>query len=106
MVGGSGGQFGSGAERMLNRHRELEFHVDAEMILYGRTKPDAKVTLGGEPIKLRPDGSFTVRQPMPDKRQVLPVVASTADGVEQRTIVIAVERNTKVLEPMVREAND
>jgi uncharacterized protein len=99
-------QFGSGAERVLNRHRELEFHVDAEMILYGRTKPDAKVTLGGEPIKLRPDGSFTVRQPMPDKRQVLPVVASTPDGVEQRTIVIAVERNTKVLEPMVRESNE
>src|SRR5262245_27222883 len=99
-------QFGSGAERVLNRHRDLEFRVDAEMILYGRTKPDAKVTLGGEPIKLRPDGSFTVRQPMPDKRQVLPVVASTPDGVEQRTIVIAVERNTKVLEPMVRESNE
>jgi len=100
------GQFGSGAERILNRNRDLDFHVDAEMILYGRTKPDAKVTLCGEPIKLRPDGSFTVRQPMPDKRQVLPVVASTPDGVEQRTIVIAVERNTKVLEPMVRETND
>ncbi len=99
-------QFGSGAERVLNRHRDLEFSVDAEMILYGRTKPDAKVTLGGEPIKLRPDGSFTVRQPLPDKRQVLPVVASSPDGVEQRTIVIAIERNTKVLEPMVRETND
>lgn len=106
MGNASSGQFGSGAERMLNRHRDLEFHVDAEMILYGRTKPDAKVTLGGEPIKLRPDGSFTVRQPMPDRRQVLPVVASTPDGVEQRTIVIAVERNTKVLEPMVRENNE
>jgi hypothetical protein len=106
MGNASTGQFGSGAERMLNRHRELEFHVDAEMILYGRTRPDAKVTLSGEPIKIRPDGSFTVRQPLPDKRQVLPVVASTADGVEQRTIVIAVERNTKVLEPMVREHNE
>ena len=106
MGNAASGQFGSGAERVLNRHRDLDFHVDAEMILYGRTKPDAKVTLGGEPIKLRPDGSFTVRQPMPDKRQVLPVVASTPDGVEQRTIVIAVERNTKVLEPMVRESND
>ena len=83
-----------------------DFHVDAEMILYGRTKPDAKVMLGGEPIKLRQDGSFTVRLAMPDKRQVLPVVASTPDGVQQRTIVIAVERNTKVLEPMVREANE
>ena len=102
----SSSQFGSGAERALNRHRDLDFHVDAEMILYGRTKPDAKVMLGGEPIKLRPDGSFTVRLAMPDKRQVLPVVASTPDGVEQRTIVIAVERNTKVLEPMVRESNE
>jgi hypothetical protein len=106
MGNAASGQFGSGAERVLNRHRDLEFHVDAEMILYGRTKPDAKVTVSGEPIKLRPDGSFTVRQPMPDRRQVLPVVASTPDGVEQRTIVIAVERNTKVLEPMVRENND
>jgi hypothetical protein len=99
----SSAQFGSGAERVLNRHRDLDFHVDAEMILYGRTKPDAKVSIAGEPIKLRPDGSFTVRLAMPDKRQVLPVVACTRDGVEQRTIVIAVERNTKVLEPMVRE---
>ena len=57
-------------------------------------------------FKLRGDGSFTVRLAMPDKRQVLPVVASTPDGVEQRTIVIAVERNTKVLEPMLREIND
>jgi uncharacterized protein len=99
-------QFGGGAERVLNRHRDLEFHVDAEMILYGRTKADARVTLGGEPVKLRPDGQFTVRLPLPDKRQVLPVVASSVDGVEQRTIVIAVERNTKVLEPMLRETND
>jgi hypothetical protein len=99
-------QFGGGAERVLNKHRDLEFHVDAEMILYGRTKADARVTLGGEPVKLRSDGQFTVRMPLPDKRQVLPVVASSVDGVEQRTIVIAVERNTKVLEPMLREANE
>jgi hypothetical protein len=99
-------QFGGGAERVLNKHRDLEFHVDAEMILYGRTKADARVTLGGEPVKLRADGQFTVRMPLPDKRQVLPVVASSVDGVEQRTIVIAVERNTKVLEPMLRETNE
>lgn len=99
-------QFGGGAERVLNKHRDLEFQVDAEMILYGRTKQDARVTLAGDPVKIRQDGTFTVRLPMPDKRQVLPVVASSSDGVEQRTIVIAIERNTKVLEPMVRESNE
>jgi hypothetical protein len=40
---------------------------------------------------------------LPDRRQVLPVVASSPDGVEQRTIILAVERNTKVLEAVLRE---
>ncbi len=98
--------YGVGAERMLRRDRSFEFEVDAEMIIYGASKPDAHVTLAGEPIKLRPDGTFTVRLRMPDRRQVLPVVAASADGVEQRTIVLAVERNTKVMEPMIRESNE
>ena len=99
-------QFGVGAERMLNRQRDFRFEVDAEMIIYGTTKPDAHVTLAGEPVKLRNDGTFTVRLSMPDRRQVLPVVAASSDGVEQRTIVLAVERNTKVMEPMVRESGE
>lgn len=99
-------QFGMGAERMINRQHDFDFKVDAEMILFGATKADARVTLAGEPIKLRPDGSFTLRLAMPDKRQVLPVVATSSNGIEQRTIVIAVERNTKTLEPMVREQSE
>jgi len=91
---------------MLNRQREFRFEVDAEMIVYGATKPDAYVTLAGEPVKLRPDGTFTVRLSMPDRRQVLPVVAQSADGLEQRTTVLAVERNTKTMEPMVRDPNE
>jgi len=99
-------RFGVGAERILRRKRDFQFDVDAEMVVHGQTKPDAHVTLSGEPVKLRADGSFAVRMAMPDKRQVIPVVASSRDGVEQRTIVIAVERNTKVMEPMIRESND
>ncbi|MCO6458012.1 MAG: DUF4912 domain-containing protein [Pirellulaceae bacterium] len=98
--------YGAGAEAALRRDREFRFEVDAEMIIYGASKPDAHVTLSGEPVKLRPDGTFTVRLSMPDRRQVLPVVAASADGVEQRTIVLAVERNTKVMEPMIRDGNE
>jgi uncharacterized protein len=105
-MGNGTSTFGSGAERILNRHRDFHFEVDAEMILFGHTKPDARVTLAGEPVKLRSDGSFTIRLSMPDKRQVLPVVAASPDGVEQRTVVIAIERNTKVLEPLTRELNE
>jgi hypothetical protein len=97
-------RYGVGAERLLNRQREFEFEVDAEMVIYGRTKCDARVTLAGEPVKLRDDGGFAVRLNLPDRRQVLPIVASSADGVEQRTIVLAVERNTKVMEPVIHES--
>lgn len=98
-------KYGVGAEASLKRGRDFCFEVDAEMIIYGATKPGTHVSLGGEPVELRPDGTFTVRLSMPDKRQVLPVVASSGDGVEQRTVVLAVERNTKVMEPMIREPN-
>ncbi len=100
------GPMGGASEHVIRRDRDFSFEVDAEMIIYGSTKANAHVTLGGEPVRLRPDGSFTVRKSMPDRRQVLPVVACSRDGAEQRTIVLAVERNTKVMEPQIREASD
>ncbi|HAY82742.1 MAG TPA: DUF4912 domain-containing protein [Planctomycetaceae bacterium] len=99
-------RFGNGAERALGQGSNFAFEVDAEMIIYGATNPDAHVSLTNEPVKLRPDGTFTVRLAMPDRRQVLPVVASSADGVEQRTVVLAIERNTKIMEPMLRDSAD
>lgn len=86
-----------------DRENEFQFEADAEMIVYGAARPGSQVTLAGEPVQLRPDGTFTVRLNMPDRRQVIPVVASSSDGVEQRTIVIAVERNTKRMETVVRD---
>ena len=76
------------------------------MVIFGSADASAYVTLAGEPVKLRSDGSFTVRLPLPDRRQVLPIVASSADGVEQRTTVLAVERNTKVMEPLIKQNGD
>jgi hypothetical protein len=99
-------RYGNGAPALLATSQTLRFEVDAEMIVYGVTNPDTHVSLRGEPVKIRPDGTFTVRMSLPNQRQVIPVVASAANGAEQRTIVLAVERNTKVMEPLMREAND
>jgi hypothetical protein len=44
-----------------------------------------------------------VRLDLPNRRQVIPLVAGTKDGASQRTIVVAVERNTKAMEPVDRE---
>jgi hypothetical protein len=86
--------------------RDFHFEIDAELIVYGATEPNAKVTLQGEPVQLRPDGTFTVRFSLPDSRQIIPAVAASPDGVEERTIVLAVERNTKELEPMIHDGNE
>jgi len=83
--------------------RRFNFEVDAELVVFGVTDPDARVTLKGEPVTVDPDGTFQIRFNLPERRQVFPVVASSGDGVEQRTIVLAVERNTKVMEPVIRE---
>jgi len=97
--------FGSGAFQ-FGKERKFWFQLDAELIVYGATEPTAKVTLQGEPVKLRPDGTFTMRFSLPDSRQIIPAVAQSADGIEERTIVLAVERNTKHLEPVINEVNE
>jgi hypothetical protein len=86
--------------------KPFHFQIDAELIVYGTTEPNARVTLQGEPVQLRPDGTFTVRFSLPDSRQIIPAVAASPDGGEERTIVLAVERNTKELEPMIHDNNE
>ena len=103
-VGGSlNNRFNVATEATLHGDRTVRFRVEAEMVIHGVTHPDANVTLQGAPVKLRPDGSFSVRLDLPNRRQVIPLVASTKDGASQRTIVLAVERNTKTMEPLNRE---
>jgi hypothetical protein len=97
--------FGSGAF-LAGKARKFWFQLDAELIVYGATEPRARVTLQGEPIKLRPDGTFTMRFSLPDSRQIIPATAASSDGAEERTIVLAVERNTKQLEPMLHDIQD
>jgi hypothetical protein len=98
--------FGSGGLLPGGKSRAFWFKLDAELIVYGATEPTARVTLQGEPVKLRPDGTFTMRYSLPDSRQIIPAVATSPDGVEERTIVLAVERNTKHLEPMTHEGTE
>jgi hypothetical protein len=83
-----------------------ELQVDAEMVVYGVTQPGMLVTLQGEPVTVRPDGTFRVRVDLPNKRQVLPIVTSTPEGIERQTVVLAVERNTKTMEPVGNDVED
>ncbi len=99
-------RYGIVASGNATKEQEFVFEVDSELLIYGATTPGSHVSFRGEPIDLREDGTFTVRVSLKEGRQVVPIVATRADGVEQRTTVVAFERNTKVLEALVREPED
>jgi hypothetical protein len=91
---------------LTHHETPLKFEIDAEIVVYGMTNPTARLTLQGEPVPIESDGSFSVRFHLPDSRQIIPAVASSADGGEEKTVILAVERNTKVMEPNVHDSSD
>jgi len=54
--------------------------VNAELVLYGATEPDANVSVGGRPIQMRPDGTFSFRFALPDGDHAVTVSAVSAEG--------------------------
>ena len=75
--------------------RKFWLVVNCELIVYGATEPDAKVTVQGKPISLRPDGTFSFRYALPDGKQVIPVEATSNDGIDTRRITPIVTRRTE-----------
>jgi len=75
--------------------REFFMHVNAEVIFYGGTHPDAKVTIDGKPIALAPDGSFRFHFVFPDGSYEIPIVATSPDGLESRSATLKFERGTR-----------
>ncbi|MCZ2341323.1 MAG: DUF4912 domain-containing protein [Bacteroidales bacterium] len=94
--------FGPGAA-LPGKLKKFFFDIDAQLIVVGRTDPSATVTLNNEAVKLHPDGTFAQRYTLPDSRQIIPAVATSSDGMEEQTIVLAIERNTKRLDPILHD---
>lgn len=74
--------------------RGFFMHVNAELIFYGGTDPQAQVTVNGEPITLSPDGTFHYHFVFPDGAYEIPIVAVSPDGVERRQAILRFERQT------------
>jgi len=77
--------------------------VDAHLVVHGSAAVGSCVSVAGQPVQVKPDGTFAIRMKMPERRQVLPVVAANRNGTQQRTTVLAIERNTKVMDPVATE---
>ena len=70
--------------------------ANCELIVYGATEPDATLTLRGEVIPLREDGTFTLRFELPDGLHPIPIKAVNRDGDMERNISFTVSRATTV----------
>ncbi|MEI8340707.1 MAG: DUF4912 domain-containing protein [Verrucomicrobiota bacterium] len=76
------------------RERGFFMHVNAEVIFYGGTDPDAKVWIDGKEIQLSPDGSFRYHFRFPDGDFQIPIVAQSPDKVEERSATLSFKRAT------------
>jgi hypothetical protein len=85
-----------GGEGPSGRH-SFWFNVNAELIIYGATEPDASVTIGDRPIRLREDGTFSYRFALPDGRYSLPIRATSAMGDDTRNADLEFGRDTRYL---------
>ena len=84
------------SESLQGGGRKFFFELGTELIVYGRTEPDAKVYFEGKQIELRNDGTFGMRLALPDGRIPLGFKAVSADGVDKREIITgAVREKTK-----------
>ena len=82
-----GSSFGSSFG--VAKNREFYMHVNAELIIYGGTDPQAKVQINGQKIKLREDGTFSYHFTLPDGRFFIPIEATSPDNVETRSAMLS-----------------
>ncbi len=92
MAGGASELLGGGASERQQQPRKFFFDMGTELIVYGRTEPDATVKLGDRTVSLREDGTFTLRFALPDGVIPLDFAARSRDGAETRTIQTSVQR--------------
>ena len=78
----------------LRTERGFYMHVNAEIIFYGGTHPDATVWVAGRQIKLTPDGTFRYQFTLPDGDFAIPIVARSPDNVEERSASLSFTRGT------------
>lgn len=54
---------------------QVALEVNVELHIYGRVKPGMELTFYGQRVPIRPDGSFSIRKPLPHGAVVLPLLA-------------------------------
>jgi hypothetical protein len=57
--------------------QDVLLEINAELRVFGRAKPGAHLTLHGQTIQLRPDGTFSIVRKLPSGSVVMPLLAKS-----------------------------
>lgn len=79
----------------VNYGKDFFLWVKTRLIVYGGTRPDARLQVRGEPFPLNPDGTFSFEEDLPDSTKIIPVFATDKDGDFPTTIVPIVVKRTE-----------
>ena len=79
------------------RERGFHMHVNAELIIYGGTEPNAKVRIDGQDITLSKDGTFSYHFVFPDGQFHIPIDATSGRrrGNAQRAALVPAHDGTR-----------
>ncbi len=73
--------------RVFNRpHKDFWFEADAELIIHGATEPGSSVTIDGQNIKVKQDGTFHLRVPFTESLINYLITAVAPDSEQAKTI--------------------
>lgn len=85
-------------KNVKNAFVEYPFRIETEMVIYGSTSPDSRVTVDQEWVAVQPDGTFMLRIDIPEQgKQVMTV--DSINRKESRKIILSLERTTTILKP-------
>ncbi|GEM_PF-927365 len=79
--------------------KTFHLNVATELIVHGSTDPKATVTIQGQSVVIRPDGTFDVRMALPDGTQTIPVDATSADRQQTKHVTPTVTQKTDAEPP-------
>jgi len=80
-------------EQLAAEDEDIWLRADCELVVYGQASKNAKVTIGGKPVQLNGDGSFSFRCSLQDGQVVIPIKAQHYKKEEkQRAITIKAQR--------------
>lgn len=81
-----------GASFGAEQERSFFMNVNAELIIYGGTDPNATVRIAGKEIPLREDGTFSYHFTFKDGNYHIPIEADSPDKVETRSALLSFMR--------------